>query len=109
MSQKIIIHGGAGRRPRSRKRVEEVRAVIRKVLEQSYPILEEGGALDAVVHAVALLEDSPIFNAGTGSRLQADGKARMTASLMDGDTQKFSAVINIENVRNPIKVAHVLQ
>ena len=33
----------------------------------------------------------------------------MTAALMDGSTQKFSAVVNIENVKNPIKVAKVLQ
>lgn len=109
MSQKIIIHGGAGRRPRGRKRIEEMRAAVREVLEQSYPVLEKSGSLEAVVHAVTLLEDNPIFNAGTGSRLQADGKARMTASLMDGNPQKFSAVINIEDVKNPIRVAHVLQ
>jgi len=29
----------------------------------------------------------------------------MSASLMDGTTQKFSGVINIEAVKNPIQVA----
>jgi L-asparaginase len=109
MPQNIIVHGGAGKRPGSKKRIEEMRASIREALELSYPVLEECGAVEAVVYAVTLLENNPIFNAGTGSKLQADGKARMTAALMDGSTQKFSAVVNIENVRNPIKVAKVLQ
>lgn len=109
MSQNIIIHGGAGKRPRGKKRVEEMMTSIREVLELSYPVLEKCGAVEAVVYAVTLLEDNPIFNAGTGSKLQADGKARMTAALMDGRKQKFSAVVNIEDVKNPIKVAKVLQ
>jgi L-asparaginase len=109
MIPKIIIHGGAGKRPRNKTRIEKVRKTIKEVLERSRPILEERGALEAVVHAVSLLEDNPLFNAGTGSVLQADGKARLTASLMDGSTSKFSAVINVQNVKNPIRIAHLLQ
>jgi L-asparaginase len=57
---------------------------------------------------VSLLEDEALFNAGTGSQIQKDGKIRMSASVMDGFTQKMSGVINIENVKNPIKVAQLL-
>jgi L-asparaginase len=32
----------------------------------------------------------------------------MSAALMDGDSQKFSGVINIESVKNPIQVAQIL-
>jgi L-asparaginase len=46
-----------------------------------------------------------LFNAGIGSQIQSDGKIRMSASLMDGTTEKFSGVINIEEVKNPIQVA----
>lgn len=49
-----------------------------------------------------------MFNAGIGSQIQSDGKIRMSASLMDGTSQKFSGVINIEEVKNPIKVAQLL-
>ena len=65
-------------------------------------------AVETVVYAVSLLEDDELFNAGIGSQIQADGKIRMSASLMDGDTQKMSGVINIEEVKNPIQVAQVL-
>jgi L-asparaginase len=61
-----------------------------------------------VVYAVSLLEDDALFNAGIGSQIQSDGKIRMSASLMDGFTQKMSGVINIEAVKNPIQVAEIL-
>lgn len=65
-------------------------------------------ALETVVYAVSLLEDDALFNAGIGSQIQSDGKIRMSASLMDGESQKMSGVINIEEVKNPIQVAQVL-
>jgi L-asparaginase len=61
-----------------------------------------------VVYATSLLEDDELFNAGIGSQIQADGKIRMSASLMDGSTMKMSGVINIEEVKNPVQVAEVL-
>jgi L-asparaginase len=54
------------------------------------------------------LEDCELFNAGTGSQIQSDGKIRMSASLMNGKTMQFSGVINIEGVKNPIRVAERL-
>ncbi|GAC1496580.1 MAG: isoaspartyl peptidase/L-asparaginase [Chamaesiphon sp.] len=56
-----------------------------------------------------LLEDDPRFNAGTGSVLQSDGQIRMSASLMDGSTQRFSGVINVSRVQHPIELAQSLQ
>ncbi|RZK64347.1 MAG: asparaginase, partial [Pedobacter sp.] len=43
--------------------------------------------------------------AGIGSQIQSDGKVRLSASLMDGKTEKFSGVINVEDVKNPIYIA----
>lgn len=108
MLPKLIIHGGAGKRP-SIKRQRQIEKALDEVLKEAYPVLLEKGAVEAVVRAVMMLEDNPLFNAGTGSRLQSDGRARLTASLMDGRRQRFSAVVNIEKIKNPIKVAHLLQ
>ncbi|HHT9140000.1 MAG TPA: isoaspartyl peptidase/L-asparaginase [Candidatus Tripitaka californicus] len=105
---RLIIHGGAGKRP-SIKRQREIEKALGIILKEAYPVLLEKGAVEAAVQAVVMLEDNPLFNAGTGSRLQSDGRARLTASLMDGHRQRFSAVVNIEKVKNPIKVAHLLQ
>ncbi len=58
--------------------------------------------------ACAALEDDPLYNAGYGSKLQSDGKVRMSASLMDGYTRKFAGCVNVEGVCNPIYLANAL-
>jgi L-asparaginase len=55
-----------------------------------------------------LLEDNELFNAGLGSQIQSDGKVRLSASLMDGKSQRFSGLINIEDVKNPIQISEKL-
>ncbi len=108
MLPRLIIHGGAGKKPPA-KRKKAMTKALDSIIKETYPVLLRDGAIKAVVHAITMLEDNPLFNAGTGSRLQADGKARLTASLMHSQNQKFSAVINIENVKNPVLIAHLLQ
>ncbi len=79
-----------------------------RIVKDSYAFLQNHSALETVVFAVSQLEDDALFNAGIGSQIQSDGKIRMSASLMDGVSQKMSGVINIEEVKNPIQVAEVL-
>lgn len=106
---KIIIHGGffSESSTNNETKVAKQNALL-KIVKDSYAYLENHSALETVVYAVSLLEDDALFNAGIGSQIQSDGKIRMSASLMDGTTQKFSGVINIEDVKNPIQVAQIL-
>lgn len=60
------------------------------------------------MYAARLLEDDPIFNAGTGSRVQQDGQIRMSASIMDSKHNKFAGVINIQDVQYPSEIAYRL-
>lgn len=107
---KLIIHGGAGSSLKGKGGVEVVRRSLHKVLEEVYPLLLAGAtAQEVVVKGCHLLEDDPRFNAGTGSVLQSDGQIRMSASLMNGPAQRFSGVINVSRVQNPIRLAHALQ
>ncbi len=107
---KLIIHGGAGGHIRSEKGEATVRKALHTVVEEVYELLSfRGSALDAVVMGCQLLENQPIFNAGTGSVLQSDGQIRMSAALMDGARQRFSGVINVSRIRHPIEVAKFLQ
>jgi L-asparaginase len=107
---KLIIHGGAGSCLKGKGGAELVRKSLYKVLEEVYPLLISGAnAKEAVLRGCQLLEDDPRFNAGTGSVLQSDGQIRMSASLMDGFTQRFSGVINVSRVQNPIDLADALQ
>ena len=106
---KLIIHGGffSESSTSNETKVAKQQALLR-IVKESYDFLKTHSALETVVYAVSLLEDDELFNAGIGSQIQSDGKIRMSASLMDGTTQKFSGVINVEEVKNPIQVAEVL-
>ncbi|MGB5086453.1 MAG: isoaspartyl peptidase/L-asparaginase, partial [Methylocystis silviterrae] len=71
-SGSLMIHGGAGA-IRDPRRYE---ASLCAIVESGAGLLAEGSsALDAVVHCVALLEDDPLYNAGRGSVLNAEGAA----------------------------------
>ena len=106
---KIIIHGGFFSESSTslETKIAKQQALLR-IVKDSYAYLQNHSALETVVYAVSLLEDDALFNAGIGSQIQSDGKIRMSASLMDGTSQKMSGVINIEAVKNPIQVAQVL-
>jgi L-asparaginase len=104
----LIIHGGAGRHPGG-ERLALLKAHLARIARQVHPQLSAGmGAVEAVVEANRLLEDCPEFNAGTGSKLQCDGAARLSASLMDGPNERFAGVVNIEGTKNPILLAKAL-
>jgi L-asparaginase len=105
----LIIHGGT-RGGFPKKNMESVfRDQIKLIAKEAYKILAKGGtATEAVVHATELLEDHPIFNAGRGSKIQADGKIRLSAALMDGEKLRFSGVVNIQGLKNPIALAERL-
>ncbi len=106
---KIIIHGGFFSEFSQTDEIKKAKQqALSEIVLNAYEYLLNHTALQAVVYAVKLLEDNPLFNAGTGSQIQSDGKIRMSASIMDGISKKFSGVINLENVQNPILVAEKL-
>ncbi|GAM21702.1 hypothetical protein SAMD00019534_048770, partial [Acytostelium subglobosum LB1] len=108
----IVIHGGAGTITRDKLTIEmeeQYRSILQTVLESARTILEGGGsALDAVEEAVRLMEESPLFNAGRGSVMTADGTYEMDASIMDGSTLKAGAVGGVQRIRNPILAARTV-
>lgn len=107
---KLIIHGGAGTSLKGKGGLEAVRQSLHQIVREVYQLLLHGkSATEAVIRGCQLLEDEPRFNAGTGSVLQSDGQIRMSASLMDGFKQRFSGVINVSRVKNPINLAEKLQ
>ncbi|MBW4555455.1 MAG: isoaspartyl peptidase/L-asparaginase [Trichormus sp. ATA11-4-KO1] len=107
---KLIIHGGAGSSLHGKGGLEAVRRSLYTVVETVYSLLLKGAtASEAVVQGCQMLEDDPRFNAGTGSVLQSDGQIRMSASLMDSTSGRFSGVINISRVKNPMQLVQYLQ
>jgi len=97
----IICHGGAGT-------IDDKAAYaagLTEAIEEGYRLLRQSAnALEAVVAAVTIMEDNPLFDAGTGSDLTIDGLVEMDASLMTQDG-RFGGVAGIWGVKNPILVA----
>ena len=106
---KLIIHGGFFSESSTNNETKVAKQnALERIVKDSYAFLQTHSALETVVYAVSLLEDDELFNAGIGSQIQSDGKIRMSAAVMDGETQKMSGVINIEEVKNPVQVAQIL-
>lgn len=104
----VIVHGGAGRVPAA-EHSPRIAASLLRIAADAHAALSAGGtALDAVVSAVRQLEDDPLFNAGTGSKLQLDGRARLSAAVMDGETERFGGVVNVEGLLNPVLLSRAL-
>lgn len=102
----IATHGGAG----SAEAMTQRTAGVRRAAGAGWRVLARGGsALDAVIEAVALMEDDPAFNAGRGSFLTTEGHVEMDASVMDGRDLRAGAVGMVRRVANPVRLArHVM-
>lgn len=106
---KLIIHGGFFSESNTNLETKIAKqGALKDIVTKSYEYLKEHTALETVVYAVERLENEELFNAGYGSQIQSDGKIRMSASVMDGVSKKFSGVMNIEDVQNPVRVAEML-
>jgi beta-aspartyl-peptidase (threonine type) len=108
----IAIHGGAGTIRRSEmtpKKTARYEATLRRALKAGYSILSRGGSsLDAVMAAVVVMEDSPLFNAGRGAVYNAQARHEMDAAVMDGATLRAGAVACVSRVKNPVLAARAV-
>ena len=104
MKASLIVHGGAWDIPD--ECVDACKAGCERALAAGWSILSSGGsALDAVVAAVVVLEDDPVFDAGFGSHLTLDGYVECDAIVMDGATLRAGSVAALRHIRNPIRLA----
>src|ERR1700691_6454579 len=105
----LAIHGGAGdlpREPFTAAREAAYRRGLTQALAAGQRLLERGScALDAVQAAVTVLEDEPLFNAGRGAVLSADGTVELDAAIMDGTDLRAGAVAQIRHIPNPVQLA----
>jgi len=108
----IAIHGGAGTITPAKMTPEKeqaIRATLKASLEAGHAVLKEGGSsLDAVITAIEILEDSPLFNAGIGSVYTHDETHELDASIMRGDTLDAGAIAGVKRVKNPISLARMV-
>lgn len=108
MLEAIVVHGGAGPL-RDQEDGAAAQASCLQAAELGLAVLQRGGsALDAVEEAARWLEDDPLFNAGFGAVLNADGEIELDASVMSGETLAAGAVAVVKTVKNPITLARLV-
>lgn len=107
MKQKyaVVIHGGAGAITDTVRYRESLDKIIRDISAKAEVGVK---ALDLVTEAVVLLEDDPIFNAGKGSVLNAEGNVECDASIMDGRKLQAGAVAGVTGIKNPVCLARAV-
>jgi len=104
MTFSIVVHAGAGYHSPAAE--EAYLAACRRACEAARVRLLAGdGSLAAVTDAVAVLEDDPTCNAGTGSNLTLDGTVEGDASVMDAASRTWGGVAAVPLVPNPVRVA----
>ena len=108
----LAVHGGAGTIRHdtvTAARVPLYHAGLQRALAAGRDVFADGGnALDAVTRAVVLLEDDPLFNAGSVGVFTAAGTQEMDAALMDGRDLRAGAVAGIFGPRNPVLAARAV-
>jgi beta-aspartyl-peptidase (threonine type) len=108
----IAVHGGAGTLGPSDLTPDKDRAYragLELALRTGFEVLAKGGlALDAVLASVQVLEDDPLFNAGVGAVLAANGLHELDASVMDGRDRRAGAVTGVRHVRSPVVLARLV-
>ena len=84
----------------------EIRAMLQQSIQAGYKALLAGeSSTEAVVAAINVMEDSPLFNAGKGAVFNAAGKHEMDASIMEGAGLNAGAVASVSCIKNPIELA----
>ena len=105
----IVIHGGAGtilKKNMTPELEKEYRTVLAQAIEVGHAILKEGGSSqEAVEKTIHVMENSPLFNAGKGAVLTAEGYASLDASFMDGKSLNAGAISGVRHIKNPITTA----
>ena len=79
-------------------------------IREASGLLSAGGrAGDAVERAIVRVEDEPSYTSvGFGGLPDRDGHVLTDAAFMDGQCLRLGAVMSVENVANPIRLARML-
>lgn len=105
----IVVHGGAGTILKKNMSAEQEQHYAEKLEEATragYALLKQGEAGEkAVVAAIQILEESPLFNAGKGAVYTYDETHELDASIMHGKNLEAGAVSGVTTIKSPIEAA----
>jgi beta-aspartyl-peptidase (threonine type) len=108
----IAVHGGAGAiagLEDDATRAAAYHAALDSALMIGDAILSAGGEGEkAVIAVISYLEDNPLFNAGKGATVTAEGTFELDAAIMLGRNLSAGAVAGVKTVKHPIHAAYAV-
>lgn len=104
----LAVHLGAGGWNIDINNKDILRNIIAQAIDEGYREGLTGSAVDIVVRAIEILEDSGIVNAGRGSTVDLSGSISMDAGIMYSGYGKAGAVAYVRYPKNPIKLARYI-
>ena len=79
----LVIHGGAGtilKKNMTPEKEKAYRDALAESLTKGYEVIKQGGESEnAVIEAIKVMENSPLFNAGKGAVFTHEGKNELDA------------------------------
>ncbi|KAK4128023.1 asparaginase [Parathielavia appendiculata] len=126
LQPRLIIHGGAGNitpATLNPSRYAEFRAALLTIVSKTHHFMTTPlptspttkalpNALTVATHAIGLLEDNSLFNAGHGAVFTRDGVNELEASVMVSRgcayAKRAAGVSGLRRVRNPVLLARAI-
>ncbi|HYX34879.1 MAG TPA: isoaspartyl peptidase/L-asparaginase [Oligoflexus sp.] len=103
----VQVHGGAWDIPQSLK--EAHRAGVVAAYDYAVSRLQSGkDPMDTIVEVLGILEDDPVFDAGSGSFLNEHGVVELDAAVMEGAGLRAGAVAALGSFPNPSRIARAV-
>lgn len=103
----VLVHGGAGDVAPER-RARHAQGCLEAARAGGRVLAAGGAAVEAVVAAVEVLENDPVYNAGVGCALTREGRVELDVSLMDGETRAAAGLAALAPFKNPIRIARTM-
>ena len=109
----IVVHGGAGEMGDQADNPEiagRYYAAIDTALNIGRSVLDAGGnGTEAVKAVIRYFESNPLFNAGVGATISAEGYFELDAAIMEGKDLSAGAVAGVRHVKHPIDAAYAVK
>ena len=109
----IVVHGGAGAMGSLEEQPEKAQQyynALDSALMIGDKILATGGdGRQAVMAVINYFESNPLFNAGVGATVAADGSFELDAAIMEGKDLSAGAVAGVKHVKHPIDAAYAVK
>ena len=109
----IVVHGGAGEMGGQADNPEiaaKYYSALDTALNIGREVLDGGGnGTEAVKAVIRYFEGNPLFNAGVGATISAEGYFELDAAIMEGRDLSAGAVAGVRHVKHPIDAAYAVK